>query len=395
MARPTIHSVRSGVAVRGLNKSGLGANQNLKRTILQSTYAQTGDPALLTALNQQHKAVERHKAALDHVDSRRRPKKRRGARKDFRTPEGFNQCGLNIGRSYASKAGARMEAKKVGFPDVMRHPATINLCILSVWDSLKLAADTERKQLRKVLSDLSHGAQVEGMFSFVIHKASYLATMFPMEEWPQGFDPDARPNELFVLFHMHCDVSDPYLTKRQVRKLLADAYPGKNRVCVRKIIPEKEDEDGQKTHGGQGYLEYSAQEKTEVNTDRPEDREEEVSAYARLMDTWSKRNRSFSMGKPLSVTGVVIDEDRVKQLELIERLMWIKKHKSGEAYAEWFLHTWMSGLAKVTQQPQIWPQLGTTTVGRFLQALALVKNWCSLDDPEAPCFFDYMETQLE
>ena len=101
------------------------------------------------------------------------------------------------------------------------------------------------------------------------------------------------------------------------------------------------------------------------------------------------------MGKPLSVTGATIDQERVNELLLIERLEWIKKNKDGEAYAEWFLHMWRSGMIKVIQKPNKWVKLGLTTGDRFLQALALVKNWCADDSPEAPCFFDYADALLE
>lgn len=399
MTRPNIHQMRSSIAAINIGKAGLGADQKNKRRVLRNTAEITGDMTLMSVLHEQDKLEAQYKAACEHASPRRTPRanasRKPGGRKDYRSPEGFNECGLEVGRSYANRAGARMEAKKAGFPDVMRHPTTINLCIVPVWGCLKLAADLQRQKLRCKLVGFSFGVQIEGMFSYVMKTAAYLQTMFPIDEWPDGFDPVNRPDELFALFHIHCDISDPFLTKRQVRDIVVDAFPGSHRVCVRKVQPEEETEDGERTRGGQGYLEYAAMDKVEIKFDTAKQREEATIAHARLSKTWTKRNKSFSMGKSLSVTGAKIDQDRVVELLLIERLEWIKKNKDGEAYAEWFLHVWRSGMIKVIQKPNKWVKLGLITGDRFLQALALVKNWCADDRPEAPCFFDYADALLE
>lgn len=399
MTRPNIHQMRCNIAAINIGKAGLGADQKNKRRILRSAAAITGDMTLMSVLHDQNKLEAQFKAAFEHASPRRARRanasRKRGSRKDYRSPEGFNECGLQVGRSYASRAGTRMEAKKAGFPDVMRHPTTINLCIVPAWGCMKLAADLQRQKLRCKLVGFSFGVQIEGMFSYVMKAAAYLQTMFPMDEWPDGFDPVARPDELYALFHIHCDISDPFLTKRQVRDLVAGAFPGSNRVCVRKIQPEEETDDGQKTRGGQGYLEYAAMDKVEIKFDKPKLREEATVAHARLSKTWTKRNKSFSMGKPLSVTGTTIDQDRVDELLLIERLEWVKQNRDGEAYAEWFLHMWRSGMIKVIQKPNKWVKLGLTAGDRFLRALALVKNWSRDKTPEATCFLDYADARLE
>lgn len=185
------------------------------------------------------------------------------------------------------------------------------------------------------------------------------------------------------------------MTKRQVRAIVADGFPGSSRVCVRKVIPERQTLDGQTTHGGRGYLEYAAMDKVEIKFDTAKQREKAVIAHARLSSTWSKRNKSFSLGKPLAVSGFTIDPDRVEELLMNERLDWIKNNKGGEAFAEWFLHLWKSGLVQVLSKPNRWLQLGTGTRKRFLLALAIVKNWCAADRPETPCFLGFAEPLLE
>lgn len=397
MTRPTLNSVRRNVAVNAMHGASHHDQQRYKRAIVYSEACETGDARLLSALEQSRKLKVKFEAAKDHGQprNRKRPQKQPGTRKDFGSPEGFNDFGMLLGRSYASVAGARMEAKKAGFPDVMRHPTTIDLCIVPLTGNLKSTTAIQRKIMRKRLVGFSSGHQIEGMFSYVIKPASELANTFPPDLWPNGFDPIARPDELFAMFHWHGDISDPYLSKREVRQIVKKAFPGSGRVCVRRVQPEREDKNGQKTHGGQGYLEYSAMDKTEIKVTKPEQIRKASVGYAMLTPTWNKRNQTFSMGKPLLETGTVIDPERVELLQVAERLETIKRNKHKGGYAEWFLHAWTSGVIKVIRKPTVWPKLGNSIGDRVLAALILIRNWCNDESPEAPCFFDYADALLE
>jgi len=67
-------------------------------------------------------------------------------------------------------------------------------------------------------------------------------------------------------------------------------------------------------------------EKAEIKVKKAEQKKEAIIGLAELSATWSKRNRSFSMGKALAVTGVQIDPERVLQLQLEERLAYVRKN---------------------------------------------------------------------
>ena len=109
----------------------------------------------------------------------------------------------------------------------------------------------------------------------------------------------------------------------------------------------------------------------------------------------NKRNRSFSMGKSLVVTGIVIDSDRVIELEVSERLDNINQNWDKLCYAEQFIHVWMSGAISVIRKPQHWLRCDDCISDRFLAFLNLVKKWSGDVSAENTCFYDYAEALLE
>ncbi|WP_039016868.1 hypothetical protein [Halocynthiibacter namhaensis] len=391
MARPTLRSMRDIINAIALNKTGFANDQCYKLRILESDYAVTGNEVIASILNQQ-KAAKRsstkRKASRQTSDHPRR--------KDYKSPEGFNQCGVATGRSYASRAGERMEAKQKGFPDVMRHPTTINNMVLPLDTAdAKEMLDSCRPRMRDAFANLSDGVQISGGFQIAMVTAEYLATIFPADELPDCLDSINRPDEVFALLHWHGIIADPYLSKKEVRKIVRDAFPGSHRVCVAKVQPERINTHGELTHGAQGYLEYACLDKTEVKFKKPEQKISAIKGFALLGTQLSKRNRSFSMGKALAITGVEIDPARVIELEVHERLDYVKKNVKKLSYAEQFIHLWMSGSLSIIRKPQPWLQCSGSISDRFLAFLSIVKKWCADTSTENLCFYDYAEASLE
>jgi hypothetical protein len=282
-----------------------------------------------------------------------------------------------------------MEKRQQGFPDVMRHPTTINNMIMPLDTEIaKALLNTCRPRMRDAFDNLSDGAQISGGFQIAMESAVYLATIFPADELPACLDPINRPDEVFALLHWHGIIADPYLSKQQVRGIVRDAFPGSRRVCVAKVQPERVNKHGEITHGAQGYLEYACLDKTEVKFKTPQQKIDAIIGFAMLGDQLSKRNRSFSMGKPLSVTGVEIDPTRVIELEVQERLEYVKKNFDQLSYAERFLHLWMSGVISIIRKPQPWLRCSGTIGDRFLAFLSLVKKWSADTSAEDVCFYD-------
>lgn len=397
MARPTLRSVRDNIDTRNLGQTGLRNDQQIKRRILEREFDATGNPAIATALNRQSKLVARQTAAKTYGQPKRRTKpiKQPGQRKNFASPEGFNECGIATGRSYASTAAERMEQRQEGFPDVTRHPATIGIAILPMTASVADEINTARPGLRKTFEKLTHGCQVSGGFHIVLKTAEELAEIFSDDELPQGCSPTLRPNELFAYLHWHGIIADPRLTKSDIRRILKAAYPGCKRVCVAKVQPERADKNGQITHGARGYFEYSMMNKTDVKVKGPEQKKEAVIGYALLDATWGKRNQSFSFGKPLSTTGVQIDSSRVAQLELMERLDHVRRNWNKLTYAEQFLHAWMSGMVSVVQRGRAWLGFGVSFRDRFVFLWGLLRKWSLTSEAEDTDFLTYLDAALE
>jgi len=395
----TLRGVRDNIDALNLGYAGLGADQQLKRQILMREFRATGDTAIASALHQQDRLVKRQdqsrKYAQSHKVPKRTPQPDSRRRKDFKTPEGFNACGLETGRSYASRAGERMEGKQAGFPDVMRHPASIGIAVVPLDGNLNAAVKNHRSILRATFSQMTPGAQVEGMFQIVLKTAADLAKIFPKEDWPEGFDPVAGSDEVFGYLHLHCIAADPWQTKADVRTVLSDAYRGRKRVWVGKVQPERTTKDGDVTHGAQGYFEYAALDKAEINFPKLDQKKVAILGHARLGATWTKRNRSFSFGKSIERTGTQINNDRVAKLELMKRLDFVKSNWAKLGAAQRFIHIWFSGLVNHVRKSALWPKLNHSPHTLFLHSLDTVKKW-SLDETAQDIdFFDYAEHLVE
>lgn len=397
MPRYTMRRLQDNLDAARIGNTGLGNDQFLKRRILEREFAAMGNPAIEAALQQQHKLIAQSTAAKSHAVGAKKTRKggTQPRRKDYQSPEGFNLCGVVSGRSYASRTGELMEAKQKGFPDVMRHPTTIHNLILRLTGDAGSATEQCRPRFRDAFANLSPGSQVSGRFQIALKTAEYLASIFPEAELPDFVDPVHRPDELFALLHWHGVIADPHLTKQEVRRIITKAFPGCRRVCVSKVQPERINEHGETTHGGQGFLEYACLEKTEIKFSKIQQKKDAVIGHALLAATWNRRNRSFSMGKSLAVSGVQIDPVRVAQLELMERLDQVKKNWKKLSYAEQFIHLWMSGAIAVIRKPQTWLKCGTSTQDRFLIFLSVVKNWCTDTSADDTCFYGFADAQLE
>jgi hypothetical protein len=397
MTRLSMRGMRDNINAANIGTGGLAADQCLKRAILESAYAATSNPAFAQVLNRQEKLISGNKVAKRYADDRRKPRKKTDCprRKRYMTPEGVNECRADVGRSYSSKVAELMEKKQVGFPNVMRHCTTIHMMVIPLNGNAQISTDLCRPIMRKAFSQFSDGAQVDGMFQIAWMTAAEIAAILPPDELPACLDPINRPDEVFGLLHWHGIIADPYLTRNMVGKIIRRTFSGCRRVHVQKVIPERVNKYGEITHGAQGYLEYTALSKTEVKFRTYHQKKAAVLGFALLDATWNKRNRRFSMGKSLAVTGVKIDPARVTELEVMERLNHVKGNWEKLCCAERFIHLWFSNMISIIKKPQTWLEHGTSMRDRFLQTLILIKNWSTDGEAQDIDFLDYVEVPLE
>ena len=408
MARQTLEMVRDNVDSRRIMSGALAEQQQSKLNIIIREAKRSGDLNLWQHKwrqgheNKQAAESERikrltHRAKLEKdAKNGKAPEKRverPPKRKDYRSPVGFELEGIRTGQSFASRSAEIMESKQSGFPDVMRHPFTIHLAVVPVASDLSLIFQEQRTRLRKSLKALTPGFQVSGKFQFIIKTSEYIATIIPEDEWPKEMDPIARPDDLFALVHIHGIVADPFLSKRAVREILVNSFPGCRRVRVDYVLPEIVTKRGERTRGAQGYFEYASMEKTDVQQDSPKQTKEATIYTARLGSTINRRNRIFSMGKSLDVTGVKIDPARVGELQLNERISRIKKNWSKLDYYIQFLFTWFSGGSLIARYKKVPAFLDIRYIFGFL--LDSIYNWCLQENSEVIEFADYFNARLE
>lgn len=277
----------------------------------------------------------------------------------------------------------------------MRHPTTVHIAAVPLTGNLDKDVKAARQRLRRFCGKLTDGTQVEGAFQIDMKTAEYIASVLPADQLPPELDPISRPDEVFALLHWHADISDPWLSKNTIKKMLREEFPGCRRICVKKVRKKWLTKDGRETGGAQGWLEYLSMDKTKIEFKKTWQTKEAIIGMARLSTTWNKRNRSFSYGKSLAVSGVKIDQDRVAKLELQERLEIVRKNWDKLGAAEQFIHIWMSGVIKVIKRDTRWTKFGGSIRERFLKLLALVKNWSTEPGSENTDFIDYVEPLLE
>ncbi|WP_278922764.1 hypothetical protein [Pseudophaeobacter profundi] len=291
-------------------------------------------------------------------------------------------------KEYRVRGGQRMMGPFEGLPIAMLHSFTVNLCLVSFDGDLKETKERYHLKLRKVLNKLSHGAIARGKFDIVSKYADDLPSEFPDIDLPFGVSNAALPHTRHVMLHIHFLLFDPWMTRVELRNLFAKEFPGSNRVCARRTRDHTVLECGTMVGGAQGYLEYMCMEKVELPFgDQSADAALE---FVQIDSTWDRRNRNFAFGKSISVSGIVIDQDRVKYLERENRLQWIKKNWSKLSYAEKFIHQWMSNGIDILAGIKSLPNYRAQFMDKFSAVLLLHCNWVRLNFFEVIDFVGFM-----
>lgn len=398
MSSAAIKRLRSNIAANGFRYLPKAVQRRRRGIIFRAAADGTNDERLLDAASKQTKAEERWKRGRNHNQSYRC---RKAPSRGPDTPARRHNYGSGStdAQSYyqnkqAMKSAARQEQHQAGFPDALRHASTIGVSILAANPLLKDAGNQARPRLHATFGSLSDGACAHGAFQVEMQTARYLAKMFPKEEWPHGFDPISEPDRLWGFLHIHVVICDPEMTKNQLRRLLKQAYPGKNRVCIRRVKPVIKLNDGTETAGAQGYLEYAWRNEPRADMDTPAKTAEAIIEFIRMNTTWDARSRGVSYGKSLEKSGTILDKERVKFIEAQDRAQWIKDHWHQLDYAVRFLHTWLSGLVEVQRSDKEWVKAFRKGVSPISDMISIFSNWATTMDAKDIDFSEYFPNPL-
>ncbi|MFV1602327.1 MULTISPECIES: hypothetical protein [unclassified Phaeobacter] len=228
----------------------------------------------------------------------------------------------------------------VGLPLILLHCVTINLLLVALDGSLNGELEKLRARLRRALNRLSPGNIARGKFDMVLKTIDGLTFDIPEEELDRSALKAHIAEQRCGMLHIHFVLFDPWMSSEDIRKVLIAEFPGKKRVCVRAPYEDIKHDDGTVTHGVQGFLEYASLEKVEI--DFGMDSAQAVVEFARLDQTWSRRNTSFSSGKRPDDINTIVDADRVKELEAQRFRKRIRKNWKTMTYAEQFIHIWLT-----------------------------------------------------
>lgn len=393
-----LNRVRAHIAANNYSSQPVAEKRRRNGTILKAATDKTNDPKLHAVAKNRQNAEKRRKRDLSF---------RKPTRPTSSTPRPssisadrhvYARGDLNAYDYYQLKSGmksaARQEKNQSGFPDALRHPTTINLGICSLDADLTAQFNLQRPRLRRAMCGLTEGHRVDGAFQVEFEDADKLADMFPEEEWPDGFDPILDPKKKWALLHIHCVVCDPSLTKNSVRQLLKKAYPGKNRVCIRRVLPVFTMDDGTKTGGAQGFLEYARIERSRGKGKGAKEVVEAVIEFAKMNSTWSGKSKGFSRGKRIKKSSVVIDQERVKYVEAQDRMQWVKDKWNELSYAERFIHCWFSGAIGLMKSENAWIKAFGSGALSVKFMLRLCTNWVHAEFAEDVDFSTFLKAPI-
>lgn len=291
-------------------------------------------------------------------------------------------------KEYRVRGGQRMMNPFEGLPTAMMSCFTINLCLVPIDGDLKEAKKKYLSRLWKVMNKLTHGAIARGKFDIVLKFADDLHSEFLNIDLPHGVSNAALPHTRYAMLHIHFILFDPWMTRIELRNLFAKEFPGSHRVCARPTRDHIVLKCGAMVGGAQGYLEYTSMEKVELPfSDQSADAALE---FVQIDSTWERKNRNFSFGKAISVSSIVIDQDRVKYLEREKRLQWLKNNWSELSFAEQFIHQWMSNGVNILAGIKSLPNYRNQFLGKFSAVLLLHCNWLRSNFFEVVDFIGFM-----
>jgi len=284
-------------------------------------------------------------------NARRTRYKRYVAQEDMLKEGRCNATGTALGTlssNYRVRAGQRMVKHFDGLPLILLHAVTINLALCDLDENLSELVGWYRKQLRPALARLNTGAIARGKFDMVLKYADGTTFHLPDGDLSESLQGHELPHERIGMLHIHFVAFDPSLSHAELRGILVDAFPGAQRVCVKRSYEDNVFPDGTVTRGVQGFLEYLSMEKVEVAFGS--ESVDAVLEFAKLDSTWTRPNRNYSFGVRDNRTVDLIDHSRVTELETELRRQRIKDGFKDLDYANRWLHKWMSNATVVLDQ---------------------------------------------
>lgn len=224
-----------------------------------------------------------------------------------------------------------------GLPTSDLYLCTVNFTLCPANTVLSQISESFRLRLNKLFSRLSPGAIVRGKFDLVLKRGDQLNFELQQSDLPDELDADHLPSDILAMVHAHFVVFHPTLSREEVSAILREAFPGKNRVCVRSARDDVVHDNGSVTQGVQGYLEYASLEKVELAFGA--DSVDAVLQYARFDATWTRANKNIRFGKRSETTDSLIDQGRAYQLQANNNYDWLgKDYDKLEFHSYWPQH---------------------------------------------------------
>ncbi|MEO9459885.1 MAG: hypothetical protein ABJE63_02010 [Lentilitoribacter sp.] len=319
--------------------------------------------AYLSNLDSQTDAVQKvlanhHSASLYHrYNNKYGPvqsnAKTRTGNRHVSTVNAVNNGHVNLamskGGQYSSnfqvRGGQKLLEPFDGLPLCFIHAGTINAAYVYDHADLRIVARDIKERISHCYDQLSPDAIIRGYLDMKMVFADSKKYVIPADETSISYAYAERDHEIVAMIHPHFIVYEPQMPCDDVRDVFAKEFPGNSRVCCRKPHTEKVNANGEITHGIQGYGEYCALQKIELECGRRNG--EALEKYVELDSTWDGRSKLIRHGSRSVSTITCQNMDRYDAYinELTEKR--VANRWNDIDYSRRFMYLWFTHVSDI------------------------------------------------
>jgi hypothetical protein len=151
--------------------------------------------------------------------------------------------------------------------EAQTFPITVNFFVAHPYETFQALAQFWRKWLRDWLKANIPGATVKLLMDIAPTDISKIPHDYPADAISEALPTNSSGTHPAFLLHAHGFIHHPTMTRAELQKLLKKALAGFRRIAFSTPHPVVIDAQGYATGGLEGWAEYAAMEKTEVNYD--------------------------------------------------------------------------------------------------------------------------------
>ena len=215
-----------------------------------------------------------------------------------------------ISKNFRSRAGLLLEGKLDGFEQSQIFPITLGFHFGTLKMDAKAEMVKSRRAFKRFLKKHLPDAIVIMICDVSPHMADQSKLDFPDADVALEFRGQTRPHVPGLYLHGHGIIAHPTLGQEEIRTVLKQFFKGRRRVCFEPPKPKFFNKKGYECGGFEGWVEYAAMEKTELNFSSDDPLYDNVAVFeaiARVRKGWARNGRKVRVNdKPEQIKAVLL-----------------------------------------------------------------------------------------